>query len=299
MKHFALWKIFISPTTAQERTMERFVGFSLHSFSFLAKIQVQGIQKNLERDVLLACARKPEQPRGSSAPSHTYSCFHTRSCCTCFVKRKSLLIQLCLLMYGLDPVQRLSLLPAHGVEAIPCICKTRAHDADCCLYELIWTTVVSPIKISVYYAYCSFYSLAEVSCEVHCYKLRLSQSRSEQEGGGNTDTQEAKVMWDPKFLQSPWQSWVQSPVSSSQARTMDPRQTSPIKLTLLISFFSLFPPKWSSLSSTSQRSTTLQKPPPVQNSISTTADLRSSFVPVCLQISHCCNGTNLKVTLFS
>lgn len=31
-------------------------------------------------------------------------------------------------MYGLYLVQRLSVLPVHGMEAI---CKTRAHDADC------------------------------------------------------------------------------------------------------------------------------------------------------------------------
>lgn len=76
--------------------------------------------------------------------------------------------------------------------------------------------------------------------------------------GGNTDTQASKVLQDPKMLQCPWQSWVQSPVSLSQARTMDPRQNSPIKLTLL---FMSFLQKWSSLFSSSQHSATPKKHP--------------------------------------
>lgn len=76
-------------------------------------------------------------------------------------------------------------------------------------------------------------------------------------GGGNTDTQASNLLQDPKILQCHWQCWMQSPMSLSQARTMDPRQISPFKLRLL---FMSFLQKWSSLFSTSQHSTTPQKP---------------------------------------
>lgn len=53
-------------------------------------------------------------------------------------------------------------LSAHGVEAVPCICKMKAHDwIDCTIL------VLSDGALShVHYAQCSFYSLAEVSCQV-------------------------------------------------------------------------------------------------------------------------------------
>lgn len=83
-----------------------------------------------------------------------------------------------------------------------------------------------------------------------CPKTTLSNR------GGNRGTQASKILQDPKVLQCLCQSWVQSPLSLSQARTMDPRQISPFKLTLpLMSFLQ----KWSSLFSTSQHSATPKK----------------------------------------
>lgn len=113
-----------------------------------------------------------------------------------------------------------------------------------------WRMVPSLIKRTVHYAQCSFCSLAEVSCQEtfinsDCPKAILDNR------GGNTDTQTSQVLQDPKMLQSPWQSWVQSPVSLSQARTMDLRQISSFKLTLL---FMSFLQIWSSLFTTSQHS---------------------------------------------
>lgn len=95
-------------------------------------------------------------------------------------------------------------------------------------------------------------------------------------GGGSTDKQASKVLQDPKMLQCPWQSWVQSPVSLSQARTMDARQISSFKLTLL---FMPFLQKFKQLIQHFPAFSYPPKASPVQNNIRTT-DLRSSFVPV-------------------
>lgn len=114
-----------------------------------------------------------------------------------------------------------------------------------------WMMVPSLIKRTVHYAQCSFCSLAEVSCQEHFYKLRLSQRNSGQQRRKHRHHRSCKTP-------CPWQSWVQSPVSLSQARTTDPRQISPFKLTLL---FMSFLQKWSSLFTTSQHSSgKLNKP---------------------------------------
>lgn len=67
---FLVTKPLISPITAWKRTTERFVGFLMCSFGSRAKIRVQGIWKNLEKGIVLACARKPEQP-STEGPHNT------------------------------------------------------------------------------------------------------------------------------------------------------------------------------------------------------------------------------------
>lgn len=68
MKPFVIERSF-SVTTAWERAAKRFAGFLLLFFGFWQRSKLKGLKKNLEKGILLACARKAEQHKPSAGYS--------------------------------------------------------------------------------------------------------------------------------------------------------------------------------------------------------------------------------------
>lgn len=218
--------------------------FSLHSFSFLTKIQVQGIWKNLEKGISFLCKKFwAAQVHVTHLPLLPHQILVYMLVNPALPPGLSLAQWLC----SYQPV--VGSCPLHLQDESPWLDWLREFGAE-------WWCSLSLRELFI------MHSAAFIAWLKSLVKSTFINSDCPKaipdKGGGSTDTQASKVLQDPKMLQCPWQSWVQSPVSLSQARTMDARQISSFKLTLP---FMPFLQKLSSLFSISLHSATPKASP--------------------------------------